>query len=360
MAHNLFAQRFYNRRSTPAWHGLGINAGEDAYDSARTAAERVNAIYSVRKAPIMVDLNGEAHRSGYNWIIREPLADDPTERIFGRPVPDDYEVITPDQAIRLYDDNVRTLDGRTASVETLGVLGRGERLFVTTKLPNTLNIRGDEVETYLLYDNPMSWGWALGVYTIGVRVVCQNTLHVGISSAIERRKIPHTEGSAKVLAAWLQGVYGRAIANTEELRAGYEKLANTPITKPQVQWIVDALYPMPKKPTFSDVSTRDMEERYDQYEYMVEYVGRVRSTVVGLYEGRGIGMDTPAVMGTAFGAYNAVSEFETYRAGDYHRAVEKLIAGERARRIRNAFALAQVVDRYETVSPQAIMKKVIA
>lgn len=359
MAHNLFSARFYNRDNKPAWHGIGVNAGADAYDTARTAAEKANAIYKVGLRPIKVELNGEMHKSGYNWIIRQPTKDDPTERVFGKPVPADYELITPDMAIDLYDNNVKDMDRKTAPVETLGVLGKGERMFITTRLPNTLNIRGDEVATYLLYDNPMSWGNALGVYVTGVRVVCQNTLHAGISGSIEKRKIPHLKGSEKVLARWLEGVYGRALATTDELRQAYDQLANTPVTQQQVKWVIEAIYPMPKRPAFTDVSTRDMEEREDNWLYNCELTTRVRSAVTRLYDGEGWGMDSTAAKGTAFGAYNAVAEFETYRAGSYSNLVEGLVAGERARRIRNAFALCQVIDRHETVNPLAVMKRVM-
>jgi hypothetical protein len=260
--------------------------------------------------------------------------------------------------VALYDDNIRDRSGKTAPVETVGILGKGERLFITTKLPTTLNIKGDEVVTYLLYDNPMSWGNALGIYTTGVRTVCQNTLQAGISVAIEKRKIPHTTGATKVLADWLAGIYARSLVAAEELGQAYTKLATTRVNDLQVKWITEALYPMPKEPSFRDTAKRSMEERLKAYDYASTYAQTQRRIVTDLYNGKGVGMDTPAVKGTAFGIYNAAAEFETFRRGDFTTSTKSLIAGERARRIRSAFVLCEAVDRYETVSAEMLMKKV--
>lgn len=358
MAHNILGTRFYNRSSRPAWHGLGLNVGDDAYATASDAVAAIGGLYTVEKRKITISLNGEDTPTGYSAIVRGPIREDNCERLFGRPVPDDYEVITPAQAVELYDNNIRDASGKIAPVETLGILGKGDRLFISTKLPVTLDVKGDEVVTYLLYDNPMSWGNALGIYTTGIRTVCQNTLQAGISAAIEKRKIPHIQGATSVLADWLSGIYSRALVAAEELGTAYTKLANTRVNDLQVKWINEALYPLPKEPSFRDTAKRGMEERFKAYEYNVTYAMTQRRIVTNLFEGQGVGMDTDAVKGTAFGVYNAIAEFETYRRGDYATSTESLIAGERSRRIRTAFALCEVVDRYETVNPALVMKKV--
>lgn len=358
MAHNLFGPKFYNRSNTPAWHGLGLNVGDDAYHTAREAFTAIGGLYDVRTEPILFPLNGVPTKTGYNVIVRGPLKEDNCERIFGRPVPDGYEVITPDTAVQLYDENIRDASGKIAPVETAGILGKGERLFITTKLPITLDIKGDEVVTYLLYDNPMSWGNAIGIYTTGIRTVCQNTLEAGINGAIQKRRIPHTKGATRVVGEWMSSIYGRALIAAEQLGEAYTKLANTRVNDDQVNWVANGIYPDPKPPSYKDVSKRPMEQREKAYEYDLTYAKTQRDIVKRLFNGAGVGMDTEAVEGTAFGLYNGFAEFETYRRGSYDDSTKSLIAGERARRIRSAFALCEVVDRYETVDAATVLKKV--
>ena len=362
MAHNLLGQRFYNRSSKPAWHRLGLNAGDTDYRTAREAVEAIGGIYHVEKREITFPLSGVATPTGYSFIVRSPIAEDPHERIFGTPVPNDYEIITPDQAVTIYDESVKDASGRTAPVETAGVLGKGERLFITTRLPFTMSIRGDEVVSYLLFDNPMAHGNAAAAYVTPVRTVCQNTLIAGVAEASEKRKIPHHKGAARVMAEWLAGIYERALAASGILQDAYNKLAQTRINEDQVQWVVDALYPDPKQPSFKDTATRSMEDREKWYEYGLGYAQQQRKLVKDLYNGKGVGMDTDAVKGTAFGLYNAAAEFESYRRsrGGEDKSTESLIAGERARRIRTAFALCEVVDRYETVNASVVARKVFA
>lgn len=358
MAHNLLGSRFYNRSDKPAWHKLGLNVGGDAYDSADSAIQAIGGYYRVDKRPIPITLNGIDAHSGYNFIVREPITEDPVERIFGAPVPDSYQLIGPYEAVDLYDKCVRDETGKIAPVETMGILGHGERMFISTKLPGALNIKGDEVVTYLLYDNPMQWGNAVGVYVTGIRTVCQNTLHAGINEAIERRAITHTANAKDTLTNWLTGIYARALAAKGALATAFTQLADTPVNELQVKWIVEANYPLPQKPRFETAHNADMEKRWARYEYEVDLVQRQRNVIYGLFGGEGVGMDTPAVKDTAFGIYNAVAEFETYRRGDFSKAAEGLVAGQRAARIRGAFSLCQVVDNWQSLNPQTVLKKV--
>lgn len=60
MAHNLLGQRFYNRSSKPAWHRLGLNAGDTDYRTAREAVEAIGGIYHVEKREITFPLSGVA------------------------------------------------------------------------------------------------------------------------------------------------------------------------------------------------------------------------------------------------------------------------------------------------------------
>lgn len=352
MAHNLLGQRFYQNRTAPAWHGLGINDPTD--HTAEEALRRVG-MFDVVKTPLFTeDPEGNQISTPYYSLLREPIKEDPTWRVLGSPVTSDYEVITPLTAARLWDDNIRTSDGQPVAIETLGILGKGERMFISTRLP-AFDVRGDEIQTYLLYDNPLENGDSIGVYTTPVRTVCQNTLTAGIARSVEQRRIPHYKGATKQLAEWLKDIYAAALMNVEVLAEAHNVLAKKKVTKPAIKWIVENVYPLPTKPQPDDPAARSAyENRLTMFEYETDRITRVRSTVLDLADGKGVGMDTPATKGTAFGAWNAVAEFETYRRGSADSVARNLISGNRAARIRNAFTLAMHADHYKTADVAAL------
>lgn len=355
MPHNLLAQSFYNRSTSPAWHALGINdpADHTAEQALRRFQPDGQEPFGVQKVPLTLGAGYDDVQVGsrYFALVRDAIPTDPNRRVLGSPVGEDYEVIDPLAAARLWDGNVKRADGSTAPIETLGILGMGERVFITTQLP-TYSVKGDEVASYLLGDFPLENGSSIGMYTTGVRVVCQNTLRSGIASASERMNMTtHTKGVSLIVARHLSTVYERALRNAQLLEQGFTQLASTKIKLPAVKWIAENVYPLPPRPIEdSPNARRPWEDRLKIFERDTDNVLRVREEIVRLYEGKGVGMDTPAVKGTAFGAYNAFAEFETYRRGSYAASVSSLISGSRGARIENAFKLAMVADRYKTIS----------
>lgn len=347
MAHNLLSNRFYNNRTAPAWHRLGIN--DETPHSAEEALRRVG-LFNVEKLPLYATMpDGTVLKdTGLFGVFREPIAEDNAWRRFGNAVTSDYELVTPIDAARLWDTNVTDADGKPAAIETLGVLGKGEHLFICVKLPSS-DVLGDQVDMYMLFNSPLTPGAAMGVFTTGVRTVCQNTLNAGIAAAIERRTLTHDKGVKDVIGGWLKDIYGGALVARELINEAYAVLAHKPVQDVQIEWIAETIYPMPRRPQESDRSRTPIEEREHWYDLGVAYTQRLRDEVLSLYNGKGVGMDTRAVQGTAFGAYNAVAELETYRRGGFDKAAQGLIDGERARRIRGAFNLCMNVDQWQTL-----------
>lgn len=356
MAHNLLGSRFYNRGNVPAWHGLGITEVSD-----KTAEEVVRqfGIYGIQKMPLKFVLNRKAHDSGYFALVRDPIPEDNEYRVIGTPVSGDFEVSDPLKGARLWDAALLDAAGKAVPIETIGFLGKGERMFVTTKLP-TYDVRGDEVATYLLYDSPFTNNVSIGGYTTGVRVVCQNTLNAAVGGAVQQFQVTHSKGSAAKCADWIKGMYSRALMASEALSEAYNVLASKPVNDLQIKWIVDNTYRLPAPDVFDSPNSRlPLELRQARRDTYIERVGRIRREVYDLYNGKGTGMDTPAVQGTAFGAYNAVAEFETYRRGGLDSTVQGLLNGGRALRIRNAFELAMNVDHYQTADVDSLELPVV-
>lgn len=320
MSHNLFGERFGDQRK-PAWHELGQVFGEPI--SAMKAYKRLGP-YEVRLAPCTADgveLKQQA-------ILRNPTTDDPETRVFGT-VGMDYHLISPEDFVSIWDERVGE------PIETIGSLGYGETMFITTYLPK-LDVKGDEVEFYLLAKNPMTGLHAAEVMTTGVRTVCQNTLIAAEAQATQRLRIVHDEHGKQRMGDWLQEVYADAESTAQVLKEIFDVLANKKIKTAQAVTLFEESYPYPNPPK-KNAPKAVMDQRLKWWHENVSLMDRRREGAQSLFEGMGTGMDMPATKGTLWGAYNAVVETEDFRRGkDESQIASSILFGERADSKRRA------------------------
>jgi phage/plasmid-like protein (TIGR03299 family) len=298
VSHNLFGDRFGDARK-PAWHHLGR-----VFEKAMSAANALKKIggYNVRLAEAYAEdipLNKMA-------ILRDPTTDDPEVRVFGI-VGKDYTLITPQDVCTIYDEQV----GKP--VETIGALGHGEIFFLSTYLP-TLDVKGDEVENYLLMSNPMTGLLSAELRVTPVRVVCQNTLIASEQLATQKLRIVHDKNAKQRLAEWLRETYEFAETSSRVLRDLFVEMTAVRVKDAEARKMFAACYPHPNKPRM-DATKAVMDQRLKWWEDGVQLADRRREGAKMLFEGMGTGMDTKAAKGTLWGAYNAVVETEDYRRG---------------------------------------------
>jgi len=88
------------------------------------------------------------------------------------------------------------------SIECAGVLGNGERIFITAKLPESImvaNNRNDLVDMYFVFTTSHDGSGAVSVLITPVRVVCQNTLNLAFSRNSGKLSFRHTVNVCKRL-----------------------------------------------------------------------------------------------------------------------------------------------------------------
>lgn len=327
MSHNLFGERFGDQRY-PAWHELGQVFGEPI--SASKAYKRLGP-YEVRIA----DLKADGVQLEQRAILRNPTTDDPETRVFGI-VGKDYHLVTPDDFVTIWDERV----GR--EIETIGALGAGETFFISTYLPK-LDVRGDEVEFYLLGKLTMTGLHSNEVMTTGVRTVCQNTLNAAESSATQRFKVVHDQYVLQRMGDWLQELVDEAETEAKMLAQVFDLLAGTKVKQAHVTEVLEDAYPYPKAPA-KNAPQNVVEQRIQWWNENVNLMDRRRDGAQALFEGMGTGMDVPAAKGTLWGVYNSVVECEDYRRGKNEttpegraRIAESIMFGERAAAKKRAF-----------------------
>lgn len=94
--------------------------------------------------------------------------------------------------------NSNVLTPSDVVIETAGVLGRGERIFVTAQLP-TYELCGDEMKKYILFTTSHDGSGSIQACFTDIRVVCNNTLNAALQNCSNMMRFKHTKNVANAL-----------------------------------------------------------------------------------------------------------------------------------------------------------------
>ena len=200
-----------NVKSGIAWHGLGQKV-EGAMFVA-DALKQSHADYNVGLQPI-VALSDELKDAMDNGkmidasILRNLLVENTmattrldTNKALGI-VSDSYGIVQNSDAFKFVDMfcSGKFADrDNTPVIETCGVLGNGERVFVTAKFPTKIVLdaqRDDLIEMYVVFTTSHDGTGSVRCMVTPVRVVCNNTLNWAMKHNIGRICFRH---SSKVM-----------------------------------------------------------------------------------------------------------------------------------------------------------------
>ena len=223
---------FYTREKP--WHGLGVMVHE-----APTSADAlILAGLDWRVIQKSIETEDGIAISGFRANIRET-----DNKVLGV-VTDRYKVVQNNEAFAFTD----SLLGEGVTYETAGALQEGRRTWLLAKLPQRYIISGDEITPYLVFMNSHDGLGAIKVAVTPIRVVCQNTLNLALSTAKRTWSMNHTgdiEGKLEearytlLYADKYMGELGRAI----------DRLNHIKLSDRQVYEYIDALFPLTDTPT---------------------------------------------------------------------------------------------------------------
>lgn len=160
----------------PMWHGCGtLFQDSPTFEEALVAMngnftyEKVQATYNHSDVP------------GHFWIVRKDK-----NLVVGH-VGDKFHIIQRHDAY----DILETIGGKV-SLTSGGILGQGERDFISCKLPSTTKIAGDLIDHYFVLLNSYDGSSSLLTLITPIRPVCQNTINLGLEKAPRRFAVRHT------------------------------------------------------------------------------------------------------------------------------------------------------------------------
>lgn len=266
----------YNR--TVPWHGLGTKV-----DEAPTSADALRLAgldWTVEQKNIQ--LCGGAKIQNYKANVRS--SDGQVLGIVG----DRYKVIQNSEAFSFTDDII----GGDVRYETAGSLNGGKKIWLLAKLPET-EIAGDKTEPYMCFSNTHDGSGAIRVCMTPVRVVCSNTLNLALDGAKRAWSVRHT-GDLQSKMHEARVCLQMANAYMGALAKEADRLANTTVTRAQLDQILKELFPV-------DESSSQREK---------ENVKKLKDEFMVCY----FAPDILKFRGTAWGAVNAMSDMLSHNA----------------------------------------------
>ena len=221
-------ETMFSVRETP-WHGLG-RIVMDA-PASREALELADLDWQVESRNIYSGTG--AMIPGYRANVRS--TDDAVLGV----VSDRYRIVQNEEAFQFTDD----LLGEGVTYETAGSLQGGRKVWMLAKLPEKYIIAGDEVTPYLVFFNSHDGSSGVKVAMTPVRVVCQNTLNLALSSAKRIWTARHTEN---VMLRVQDARETLQLANSymSELGKGIYDLTTIKLSDRKVQEFINEFFPV--------------------------------------------------------------------------------------------------------------------
>jgi phage/plasmid-like protein (TIGR03299 family) len=340
MAHNILGERFIGARQ-PAWHGLG-QVFEDS-PTAVEAGERAGAMFNIFEQPVFFGMsvgNGEMAYfpvPGQKALVRDILVDDPEYRPLAI-VGEDYGLLQNRRILEI-------MDGLTEKwpVETLGVLGQGEGLFVTLDAGER-EIKGELLKLYYLLSEKRTGSWSLRACFTPVRVVCQNTETLGLKAAVVNAALPH-RATLDAELSFRTKIMAQMEKSQEDVLASFEKLMSFEIEDEDAQRVFTAAYPLPLPSAkmimgeVLDMSGMDADfaakliTAQSVFEANTEAAKGKQAAARVLYSA--FNDNFPQVAATPWAATQAVTELEDWREG--RNPEMSILFGDRAKAKARAF-----------------------
>ena len=272
-----FVESMVYTREKP-WHGLGTKVEE-----APTSADALRlAGLDWRVEQKNIQLCGGSKIPGYKANVRSTDG-----KVLGV-VSDRYRIVQNADAFEFTDSII----GGDVRYETAGSLNGGKKIWLLAKLPET-EIAGDKTEPYLCFSNTHDGSGAVRVCMTPIRVVCNNTLNLALDSAKRAWSVRHT-GSLQSKMHEARACLRMANTYMGALAEKADRMANTTITRDQLNMILDELFPVDDHTT--EREKQNIKKLRD--EYMVCYFAP----------------DLVKFRDTAWGAYNAMSDMITHNA----------------------------------------------
>lgn len=249
MAANL--ESIFYVRETP-WHGLGTKVMEAP--ASREALQIAGLDWKVLQEPIYT--TEKELIEGFKVNVR-----DTDRRVLGV-VSDRYKIVQNQEAFSFTDE----LLGEGVRYETAGSLQNGRKVWLLARMPHEYIISGERITPYLVFFNSHDGSGAIKAALTPIRVVCQNTLNLALSTAKRSWSMIHT-GNIQGKIQEARDALFLAEKYMDSLGKEFESLRKKKLSDKQVQEYIEILLPIEDGSTPQQIRNmkrlrEDLEMRY--------------------------------------------------------------------------------------------------
>lgn len=241
---------FYSLKEVP-WHGLGT-----IVETAKTPEEIIriaNMDYDVALAPMYASFVPEGTvktisvENGIKCVMQDgsdiiiPSKGTKVTQCFATFRSDNYKILgvvgnryEPVQNREAMDfiyqvcKSQMVINPNDVIIQTAGVLGEGERIFVTAELP-TYQIAKDEMRKYILFTTSHDGSGSIQACFTDIRVVCNNTLNAALNHCKNMVRFKHTK-NVKINLVYGAQMMRESLKYSEEAKAILEASEKIKVT----------------------------------------------------------------------------------------------------------------------------------
>ena len=157
------------------WHGLGTRVPSDVTPA--QMLETAGLDWTVEKVPAHVEIDGKQVAIGRSALVRS------MDNSILDVVSDDWNPVQNQEAFEFFNDFVASGD---MEMHTAGSLNNGTIVWGLARVKESFELfKGDQIDSYLLFSNFHRYGFSTDVRFTPIRVVCNNTLTLSLSSQVE-------------------------------------------------------------------------------------------------------------------------------------------------------------------------------
>lgn len=231
-----------------------------------------------------------------------------------------YTVVQDHEVVRFFEPWV---DADAVTIETGGAIFGGRRFWVLAKLNRASDqvVDGDEICHYVLAINGHDGCLAFRAFPTSVRVVCNNTVQLALTSKLARRfRKKHN-----------QNIHMKI----DEVRRELEDLENI-FTENLSKFKFLAASNVRGEEDLKSYFQKVLQKKVDPTEEIKDDGKRPLPTLMRLFE-EGTGLDMPGVKGTYWAAYNCVTEYVTHlRSRNSDARLDNMLNGSGAEMLARA------------------------
>ena len=306
------------------WHGLGVQVSDNLTPDQMLEAAGLD--WKVEKKALVVDELDHTLTSHFAMVR------DSDQKILGI-CGQEYQPTQNHDVFEFFDKFCKAGDMK---METAGSLHGGKRVWGLAKINGGFMLGGkDEVEGYILLDNPHIWGRSLQILFTPIRVVCNNTLTAALRNNTNQEntfRMSHDRAFDDQIKQQAAEKVGLAMKALDVFKDKAEFLAQKRAKDQKVLEFFSKLVNPDLFQTAQEMSEDGTVNRAD--------LGRTVNRLMDIVHTQP-GADLKTSAGTWWGAFNAVTYYYDHVAGtDQDKRLTSAWFGSAATRKRQALDLA--------------------